>query len=275
MLEEEGFTRSRVDLVAPPRARATAVARTWVKLQAKGPQRPSVDLHHRLLPARVPCALEAEECAGRGRSVALGDGEVTVFSPEDSVILLGGHLVKDGVVQLQTVADLVTLLEGGTSGQRPDYPELAARALEAGSAGSTSLALRWGRAGGACVPEGIIEQLEAAAPAARSANAVLLDARALSPRFPIRTVARGALRSRYGLDAGGLLAAWTTTLSGIVRADAWLDRAPPATWYHMARSVPLVPGFLALAGLSAALSGVGRLGTAEWVNGLFWRRRER
>lgn len=275
VLEEGGFTRSRVDLAAPPGERAPAVARTWVRRQANGLRQLSVDLHHRLLPARVPCGLDAEECVGRGRTVALGDGEVTVFSPEDSVILLGAHLVKDGVVRLQTVADVVTLLEGGASGRRPDFADLAARALATGSAGSTSLALRWGRAGGARVPEGIIHLLEAAAPAARTANAVLVDARALFPRFRMRTVARGALRSFYGPEGGGLLGAWRSTLSGIARADAWLGRTRPATWYHLVRSLPLVPGFLALAVLSRALAGAGRMGSAERVNGLFWRLRER
>ncbi|NJD18153.1 MAG: nucleotidyltransferase family protein [Gemmatimonadetes bacterium] len=271
ILEAHGFSRSPVDLAAPPEAKKAAVARTWIKRGAGSVKGLSVDLHHQLLPQRVPCALSAEECAARGQTVSLEGIEVIVFSPEDSVVLLGGHLVKDTAVRLQTVADVVAFLEPGPPDGGPDFARLEARALESGAAASTSLALRWGKAAGAHVPEDVIRSLEATAPAARASNAVLVDARALFPRFRLRTVARGALGARYRLEGGRVRTAWSATLSGIRGADAWLGRGGLSSWYRMARSVPLVPAFLGAARLSAFLTARGEARLADRVNGLFWR----
>jgi hypothetical protein len=152
-----------------------------------------VDLHYRLHPGHSPFHLDPRVCAERGWTVSLDGVPVRVFRPEDAVVHLGIQMAGDVYVKVQTVADLHAILS------RPgvDFAALERCALDAGAGGPAALALRWARAAGAPIPDGLEERLEGSSPAYRWATAILTDARTVDPERSMRAAATLSLEALY------------------------------------------------------------------------------
>jgi hypothetical protein len=269
----EGFTRSPIDLALGEAQQLRLSAWTFHKQQEGAPAPVTVDLHGRLFDESFPFRLDGAACGAAGSEVPFAGSRARVFNREDAVVLAACHVMKEMVVKLQTVADLAALVGPGPDGRGADLDAVSARALEAGAAGPTSLALRWARVAGARVPEGRIRDLEAACPGARRATAVFLDARAVVPGFRVRAVAKHALRVGYRPSTGREdTSALAATVSGIqgnrppLGSGKWWSEA--ALWL---KSAPLTAACLGIAGTSAALSKRGACGWAGRVNHLLWR----
>lgn len=154
-----------------------------------------VDLHGDLESAASPFELTAGRWAQRGIAADFAGTPVRVFRREDQFVHLASQLARDVVIKLHRVTDLVALVESGAAAL--EWPRLRASAIEAKACGAVALGLRWAAAAGATIPHDWIAEMEALHPDSRASNDILLDARALLPRFRLRAAAHPILGGGY------------------------------------------------------------------------------
>jgi hypothetical protein len=265
VLVDRGFRRVVVMGGTADENRRTMTGWTFVREGENVGASLAVDLHYRLQPSHASFTLDAGAAAERGEQGRYAGVPVRLFRPEDGVVHLATQIGNDFVVKLQTIADLHALLGGDL-----DFAALERAAHEATAAGPVALALRWARASGRGVPEGLVERLERSASGCGVATGVLFDLRAVDPSFALSTVSLLTLRGWYaprGRARFRVLASVPATIAEqLRRAGAGRLRR----YWLSARSVLLMGATWVLA-RAHATDGRGRFSANRWL----WRRRNR
>lgn len=243
---------------------------TYLRSEEGGLAALTVDLHRRLVPGRAAGPLDGTDCAAAGADAMFGDVPIRVPSPEDSVVLAGVHIAKDMAVKALAPADLAAVYRGGGGYPGVDPERLVARAGEAGAEGATGLALRWARAAGAAVPDGLIARLEGAARGSLAANAVLFDARALVSTHRLRTVARFGLKGAFAGRSTWGWSAHRDVVRDVFVGSRDVGRSRFVAALEALRGVALVAPAAAAAAASARRLRAGDFEGAARMNDVLW-----